>query len=255
MSKMTEKLDLSVLEGYEGVIAPFPENIQTVDVTVFGEASPFRSYINEVVEHLTSVAYRVRYNLMPTPEELMNYMFTIVADRVHRTGGKHKLVVIRNPRQVINVPAFLNIMIRHIGVVDISEQGVTLRPVLSEDIYKGPTTNPFEDDSQDASPKFELLTEADMLRISQRIGHLARHGVVFAEGMPREIEGDFEVMTMELIGNDIRSGDAKAHYTKAVIAGFLGLQGYKRAVGESHFRVKYGDIKTIQALVYTLMTD
>lgn len=253
MSKMAEKLDLSVLEGFEGAIAPFPANIETVDVVVFGESSPFRSYIDEVVEHLSSVAYGARYNLMPDAEELKNYMFTIVADRVHRTGGQHKRVVIRNPRQVINVPAFLNIMIRHIGLVDISEQGVTLRPVLKQELTE---VNPFEVD-ENGKPKkaeFTLLTEEQMLRVSQRIGHLARHGVVFAEGLPREIEGDFEVMTMEMIGNDLRAGSAKAHYSKAVIAGFLGLQGYKRAVGESHFRVKYGDIKTFQTLVYTLMT-
>lgn len=253
MSKMAEKLDLSVLEGFEGAIAPFPVNIETVDVVVFGESSPFHSYINEVVEHLSSVAYGARYNLMPTEEELKNYLFTIVADRVNRTGGQHKLVVIRNPRQVINVPAFLNIMIRHIGLVDISEQGVTLKPVLNWDLTKR-HAHTTDENGNLKEPEFTLLTEEQMLRVSQRIGHLARHGVVFAEGLPREIDGDFEVMTMEMIGDELRSGDARAHYSKAVIAGFLGLQGYKRAVGESHFRVKYGDIKTFQTLVYTLMT-
>lgn len=197
---------------------PSPQPADAVEVKVqIGFSHVMMDYCDEL--YLQFQEHSARDQLPFTSEELEMYLKCLLRERViNITGGKAKI----RPFDGHSVPAMFAVMLEMIGRCEDSATGIILTPVLSADL--------------DA-----LQVDVDwMNKFSLRLRAFERCGFVFAKGLPRPKEGDFDFMSFEVLDGEVRHMRNDKPEAYAVCAAMLSVTGLSTFFGKAVYRVAYG---------------
>lgn len=159
-----------------------------------------------------------------TVEELVRYLKCLLAERVRRIRRERTVV---KPEDGHNVPAMFSVLLEMIGKCEDEAVGVILMPTLADELKSLETDVTF------------------MQLISLRLNPMKNKGFVFAKGIPKPAEGDFDFMSFEVIEETVRNmrDDKPAAY--AVAAAMLGIVGLGTFFGKICYRSDYGSMKDL----------
>lgn len=168
-----------------------------------------------------------------TKEEMVAYVWYLMVMRVKIVNNER---VERRFLSQMYIPAYIQQVLALIGEVTIRDKGLVLKPVvdLTEDESANNHRNP------------KLLTDAEALAISEKIGAFEDHMYMMKKAMPLDIEGDREVMTTALIAGYVRSMEKLSHPALAYISAFLNFKLREEGVLSILYRVRYDDIEYIR---------
>lgn len=203
-------------------VAPVFLKVQEVTVSFLNEGSLIDKYAE--IEY-SAIEYAYQPSPMPfTKEEFKNYCLNLVLSRIQYVLNKKPLVY---PTDHIMVPSFLMNIIMQIGI--------------AQDLKLGISVKPAEPDSVPA------VAIEKMREISFYLEALKGYEGGF--GYPRDKAGSWDLMTMQLIGNEIQRFDAEAHPVYALMASVIGPKLIESVLSPL---VKYGDSTLFEGLLWQL---
>lgn len=154
--------------------------------------------------------------------DLMTYLKCLLAERVRRIRRERTDV---KPEDGHNVPAMFSVILEMIGKCSDEAIGIHLVPSLTAELRDLETDKQF------------------MHSMHLKLMPMKNQGFVFARGIPKPAEGDFDFMSFEVIEQSIRHmrDDKPAAY--AVAAAMLGIVGLGTFFGKVCYRSDYGNMK------------
>lgn len=162
-----------------------------------------------------------------TDEEMIKYCRYILRQRIACVNDECKdWRVIKN----LYIPVFIQYAISLVGIVQINDKGLTLKPIMDQ---------PNKDE-----PEMKL---SEALELSGRIGLYEKVVQVRLDAMPRDKRGDRDTMSCALIAGYVRSIDEVAHPVASYIAAFMGFTLMKESHFEVLYRTQYDDLEFIRA--------
>jgi hypothetical protein len=159
-----------------------------------------------------------------TEQELKDYFDGILAIRIESVEGYSP--VWRQAKQLY-IPSWIQFVISRVGEVIDTDRGLKIVPKFA---------GKYDFDS--------LLVTSNRLRAFLSDG-LALHKDAF----PREREGDKDTMTMAIINGYVCGQVATTHPISSYVAAFLGFKLREEIAFKMLYRVRYDDIKYIQAMI------
>jgi hypothetical protein len=123
------------------------------------------------------------------------------------------------------IPVFLQYALRMIGKVVIRKRGLTLIPDMTDR---------------------ETITLEEAVRISDKVGAFEDELQLVQDAMPREVNGDINVMSTALIAGYFRSMVEVEHVSDTYISAFLGMKLAEEQAFAVLYRVQYDDIDFIR---------
>lgn len=161
-----------------------------------------------------------------TEEELAEYFTSLVALRVQCVQGKCKLW---REAKALLIPAWVEFTLSQIGEVVDTDRGLRFIPTFEKDV------------DIDA-----------MLSTSNKLRSFIPDGVVLnKDALPRGIEGDYETMSMAIIGNYVNSQSKDSHPIASYVAAFLGFKLLEETSFKMLYRVRYDDVQFIKRSLLT----
>lgn len=197
-----------------------PVDYQRVDVQI-NLAEGFDAFLEEYFEVVGQMLNQQGANEMPfTVEELRQYVVILIQSRVKWVRNERDFVLHYSER--VAIPSLLSFMLSGIGRVELAELGIELLPKFEVDL--GMT----REQAKEWAIKF-----------SNRLKPLQHSALAleFAEGYSRDKSGAFDMMVLQLIGDQVLSHTAQASPVYAVAAYFFGFLQVVNLMGP---RVLYG---------------
>lgn len=128
------------------------------------------------------------------------------------------------------VPAFISTVLAQVGRVQDDDRFIVVTPKLSK-----------RQEKLEKWDEAKLRTEFRWLRVE-----LERAGIQYAKGLPKEITGDCDVMTIQVIDNAVKGERKLNNGIAAVVAGFLGMTLAEKIV---YPRLTYVDLKMLKGYI------
>jgi hypothetical protein len=227
MSNDKSKKDIpSILVENSRDLVKRPQDVREVDVEVnFGRA--FEDYLTEYFRHADSTLVAHGGTLDLTFEEFEMYIRTLVASRVAYIRGDRYPI---HATSRVVVPTVVSFALGSLGIVKVDTYGLVLIPKLSD--------------------PGELMDEASMRRVSNKLEVLAHFGFVFAtQAYDRDKRGALDLMIMQYLtdqpkGPGVYSHTLDGHPAFALIAYFFELKQLQSLLGA---RIIYGDELTLRS--------
>lgn len=155
------------------------------------------------------------------PDELMKYCEFLLQRRIAQVDGT---ITDLRRLKVLAIPAFIQYCLENVGVVRKTDVGLVMYPCYDA----------------------EVITFDEAMVISDKIVTFEQEMTILLDAMPRNHEGNPEVMSTALIADYVR-GMGKVNPVSSYVAGFLGLKLVKENVYASLYRVVYDDIEFIRS--------
>lgn len=180
-----------------------------------------RSFLNEAMRKNPLLAERVELSI----DELNEYIKYLIVQRVKCVEGTctdyRKL-------KALAIPVWIQYNLAMIGEVIIRNKGIKLIPKLG-----------FNSDM-----KFE-----EALVVSQKIEMFIDDLQIVLDAMPRDNQGDHDVMMTSLIAGYMRSIEEVGHPISTYVSAFLGFKLREEAAFKVLYRVQYDDIAYIASVL------
>lgn len=228
----------SELQAATSMLAPRPVNVIIEPVSIsFGPA--FDAWVEMYFSRCEAIVLTRSNGVLGfTLEEFRKYVRTLITSRIDYVNSEPYVV---GPTDPIVVPTLINLALAGIGAVDLNEVGLKFRP-----IYTGNRTELLE--------LGEILSAAEMARISQLMEPLAYMGLQFAIGYERDKKGAFDLMAQQYVRNHPEGGGVYSHSREphpgfAPVAFMLELQQMNSWLGA---RVVYSDSDTLMTSLRVL---
>lgn len=202
--------------------APVFISMQEETVSFLNEGSLIDKYAE--IEY-AAIEYAMKNQTMPfTKEKFVQYCTTIVVSRIQYVLNKKPIVY---PTDHIMVPSFLMNIIMQIGIAQDLKLGLSVRPAEPEEV--------------------STLAIEEIRKISFYLEALKGYEGGF--GYPRDKAGSWDLMTMQLIDNEIQRHDAEAHPVYALMASVIGPKLIESVLSPL---VRYGDCTLFEGLLWQL---
>lgn len=184
-----------------------------------------------LIEEYAKVEYQAIVNKLAlsggivrvSEEEFINFCKTLVYARICWVNGT-KFMHPNTPG--ILVPAFLSLVIQNIGRASNIALGLALTPVV---------------------PEFTPMSVTEIQKISAFLKSIP--GYEGATALPKDKEGCFEFMSMQLIGTAIRTYTPETHPVYALMASIIGPHYIESVLNP---RVYYGDINLYRGMLWQI---
>jgi len=132
--------------------------------------------------------------------------------------------------KILAIPSFIQHCLSMIGRVTKREFGITLMP-----IELSPSTMKFE----------------EAIAISEKIRAFEDELHIVVDAMPRDVDGNEDVMSTALIAGYVRSLKKVDHISSTYVTAFMNMQLKKEAAFAALYRIQYDDLVYItQAMLY-----
>lgn len=206
---------LTSLMGSQAV-SPSPSDYDTLEVIINPEMM-----VHDYVEAILDQAYAKnkpmadRANI--TLQELADYFKFLVLKRVEWVNGT---ATNRNQLQLMWIPAFIDLVLTDIGIVEVREFGIKIVPT-----------------SEESSSDVMTLDEA--LAVSSKLGRFSNYITMFRDQFPRKMSGDLEVMSTALLDGYMKSFSPMVTPGARFVSAYLGNQLRQKEVLSALFRVSY----------------
>lgn len=229
----------SIKKDVENRIQPLPVSPEYLDVKISVETELYVSYIDSFFDVIASTVPR---DLPMTKEDFTNYVTTIVYSRVCWVNRKVGQYVV-HPSVKLAVPSFISVVLANVGLASDMKLGVSLTPIMDK-------------------PK-TLLSEAQLVGISNILLSLTNSGFVFGTGYARDKYGSWDFMAMQIViektqGDDesvkgrsqVLRHDSESHPVYAVMASVLIVSNLATVLSP---RVRYGFVDGMKAEILGLV--
>jgi len=207
-------------------VKPTSVPMDTIEVHI-DPATMIDDYAIAFVNELSRCDPR-RFEQAPvSKEEMIKYCRYILRQRIACVNDACK-----DWRAIKNlwIPVFIQYAISLVGIVQITERGLTLKPVI--------------DDLPEGEAEF---TTKEALELSGRIGLYEKSVQIRLDAMPRDKRGDRDTMSCALIAGYVQSLDEVSHPVATYIAAFLGFTIKKESAFSVLYRLRYDDLEFIRA--------
>jgi len=215
MNQGFESLDL-------GTTKPTARAVEEVGIVVDPTlvlANYAEAFVNEAARKNPLTFDRVQL----TTDEVREYIHYLVAKRIEIVDVKCKDV----PRlKILKIPAYVQHCLALVGNINLYEEGLLLRPVLSDTI--------------------KPITYEKALSISDKIGAFEKDLAIFENAMPRDVIGDVDVMSTALIA-DYVCARRDVHPAATYVGTFLGFKLREELAFKALYRYRYDDVQYIAA--------
>jgi hypothetical protein len=132
--------------------------------------------------------------------------------------------------KALYIPVWIQYVMSLIGVVTMREIGLTLIP-----------------DIQDPSD----MKYDEALAISEKISYFEDDLQIVRDAMPRDVEGDVNVMSTALIAGYVRALKPVEHVSATYVTAFLGMKLREETAMAALYRVQYDDVQFIASALTT----
>jgi hypothetical protein len=182
----------------------FEPSVSEVTCTLTDEM--LDAYVEALAQIIVQADVGGSMDLKETTNELKTYIKQLIIFRIRYVRGE-RIPMHPKDRGWI-VPAFISIVLEQIGRVDDPTTGLILTPALT----KEQTETPLWDE-------VTLLKKGRWLRMI-----CDRANIEYAIELPAQKEGNPEMMTLQVIDDEVRGEDGTHAGVYALIAGFLGIK-------------------------------
>lgn len=203
--------------------------MELIEVTVSSDTI-VKDYAKSFVREANRVNPRKAEQIALTEEEVLAYAQYLLTKRIEVVDGTCKDF---GKLKSLYIPSFLQYVLSMIGVVVNREYGLKFVPV------------------QDEKSK---LTLAEAFKISEKIGSFIDDLQIVQDAMPRDVEGNSDVMSTALIAGYVRSFQKVTHPAATYVTAFLNMSLRKEAAFQALYRIQYDDVDFI-AMALTSSKD
>lgn len=226
MSDLVESL-IERFRGLANQVQPHATEPSVARVTCDQAEETLMSYVHGLAQAIVETTDK-ELDLSEVETRCRNYIYYLIVARIRYVNGE-KLPLPATDRAWI-VPAFINVVLAQIGRIDDPNLGLVLRPVLTEEQLK----------DQDWTVE-KLTTEARWLRTRLDVANIE-----YANGLPKSREGNYQMMTLQVINDRVMGEDGSHPGVHALIAGFLGLKFLENVLAP---RVEYATINSVKRML------
>jgi len=207
--------------GVEKGISASPVDFQTVPVKVSNDSAVAIAFQEAYLSKLeTTLNFKGGVGLEFVQKNLTAYLNSLLASRVYQvTGGKSGKRVVHT-QDKIAIPTFFAVLLSQVGPTESVGLGLSITPIMEVD-------------------GVELLSPEDMRKFSMILMGFEDMGFSFMVGLPRDHQGSWEVMSMEVVEEAVRSYSNTTHPSYAIIASYFAVSGMAHVLGAQAFRVQY----------------
>jgi hypothetical protein len=131
--------------------------------------------------------------------------------------------------KVLWIPSFVQYALRLVGQVTIYGEGLILTPIMKE---------------------ASVMTFAQALEISEKIGAFCSDLQLVQDAMPRDIQGNLDVMSTALIAGYV-CARKEVHVAATYVCAFLGLKLQQEAAFQVLYRLRYDDLDYLASALVT----
>lgn len=209
---------------------PQPASAEVIEVNI-GFSNIMHDYADELYFQFETASQKE--NLPFTREELVTYLKVLLQQRVlNCIGGKAVIRPFDNHR----VPAMFAVILEMIGKCEDASTGIILLPKLGKELV-------------------DLDVDVDwMYKFNLRLAMFERCGFIFAKGLPKPRNGDFDFMSFEVLEDVVRHMRNDKPESYAVAAAMLSLTGLSTFFGHAVYRVNYGSVVELSLRARDLAT-
>lgn len=197
---------------------PVPTDIIEVEVDTSVMLGGYaKAFIKEANRVHSSLLEREKL----TEEEVLEYCDYLLDQRVKYVNDE-----CNNWRMLKNmyIPSFIQYALTMVGNVLLRDRGIKIVPIKSE---------------------HSKLSDEEAKEISDKIGAFIDDLQIVQDAMPRETNGDADVMTSALIAGYVTSMKPVGHVISTYITAFLGLKLKEELTFKVLYRVQYDDLNFI----------
>lgn len=210
-------------------VTPLPFDFTRQPVKVKLNGIVMATYSTELFRALQSIVDLNGGVLRVTEAQLSAYVRSLVRLRVDYVNGVR--VGIR-PTDYIVVPSFIHVVLENLGLARDENLGIELYPEL---------------DMEDSGV---LLSDEEMLEISNHLRSFGAVGFEYADGYSRDKTGSWDFMAMTIISNIVRTHTHESHPVYSLLASTLELSGVELVLQP---RVSYGRTQHLASIVRALV--
>lgn len=162
-----------------------------------------------------------------TAQEVTDYITYLLTQRV-------KMVNLNCPDyrklKSLYIPSYVQYTLTTVGRTYLRKFGLEFLPVMSEE---------------------SKMTFEQAAAISDKIGAFIDDLQIVRDGMPRDIEGDVDVMSTAIVADYVRGIYEVTHISSTYVSAFLGLKLRQEADFAALYRIQYDDLEFIQSALTT----
>jgi hypothetical protein len=231
-------------------ISPRADHFQIIDVHISPDSVAMMWAIESLDRAISRAVRHTGGDVSFTRQELTRYIYTLVQSRIDQVNGERRPVI--KPTEKRAVPALISASLEQLGRVTVVDYKLELRPVWSvERIVEGENgiesvPIPLPDGMTSWTYSRSLEDQATISRISTELFSLEEYGFVMAIGFATDVYGSFDVMAMELVGDEIRSITNTSHPVYSIFAAMLGVSGISAFMSPP---IRYADIYQIRSMI------
>lgn len=192
----------------------------TVDINADLMIGDFASALCKEAQRRNVLKFEQLKNVL-TPENVENYLLGLLAIRVESLKGQSA-----NWRtaKMLWIPAWIQFVLSQVGTVHDRNRGLVME--IGELKHHGKLVTSYSMDK--------------LLQVSDALAAFVSDGMALVrDAMPRNEDGDQEVMTMALIDGYVCGQRVDSHPIAAYVAGFLAFKLQKEAEFKMLYRVRY----------------
>lgn len=231
-------------------ISPRADHFQIIDVKISPDSVAMIWAIESLDRAISRTVRHTGGAVSFTYSELLRYIYSLVQSRIDQVNGERRPVI--KPTEKRAVPALISASLEQLGRVTVVDYKLELRPVWSvERIVEGDdgltsVLIPLPDGIPSWTFSRSLEDQAIISRISTELFSLEEYGFVMASGYATDVYGSFDVMAMELVGDEIRSITNTSHPVYSIFAAMLGVSGISAFMTPP---IRYADIYQIRSMI------
>lgn len=213
-------MDFKTLDLGTGAPTSVEMEVIKVEVTADDMVTDYaRAFVKEAYRVAPSRAEQVKL----TEDEMIAYAKFLLVKRIECIEDDCK-----DWRRLksLYIPVFLQYALRMIGKVTIRKRGLTLLPVMTDR---------------------DTISLDEALVISNKVGSFEDDLQLVQDAMPRDNNGDVNVMSTALIAGYVRALNEVEHASDTYVAAFLGMKLREEQAFAVLYRTQYDDVEFIRS--------
>lgn len=205
-----------------GTGAPTSVEMETIKVEVTAD-DMVTDYARAFVKEAYRVAPLRAEQVKLTEDEMIAYAKFLLVKRIECIEDNCKDW---RRLKTLYIPVFLQYSLRMIGKIIIRKRGLTLIPDMTDR---------------------DTISLEEAINISNKIGAFEDDLQLVQDAMPRDNNGDINVMSTALIAGYVRALNEVEHASDTYVAAFLGMKLREEQAFAVLYRTQYDDIEFIRA--------
>lgn len=198
---------------------------QEVITIIISSENLIGSYGNAFVNETYRVNPLRAEQVKLTPDEMKSYCHYLLAKRIECVHGKcsdfRKL-------KTLYIPSWIQYCLSMVGELNLRDIGLLIRPELEEK---------------------KTISFEEAVEISNKIGAFEDDLQIVRDAMPRDIEGNRDVMSTAMVADYVRALKPVEHVAATYVTTFLGMKLQEELAFQALYRVQYDDVAYVASVL------